>query len=222
MLQRGTSEALQFDGEDAELVQRMVFERIGGEVRLAQVAFLEGVGVDDGDAVWLQVANVDFQGRRIHGDQDVDGVTRGMHFTRGKIQLIAADAGNCAGRSANLRGIVRESSDIVSIERDGIRKLAARDLHAIAGIAGETDHRLVNYLALRFPCRNIDERGHRATYPRLPLTPLDCRKECVYAMNGRLGVFPEGAIARPPRPALPEYHSRAAAREARTRTCVTC
>ena len=101
-----------------------------------------------------------------------------MHFLRRKIQLKAAHPRNGAGRSANLRGIVRKSGDIVSIERDGICKLAAGDLHAVARISGETNHRLINHFAFCFPCGNFRERGHRATYPRLSVTPPACRKEC--------------------------------------------
>src|SRR5208283_845594 len=110
---------------------RMVFQGIGGQVRLAQVAFFEAVGVDDGDAIRLEVGNIDLQGRRIHGDQNVHRIARSVHFTGRKIQLKAAHARNGAGRSANLRRIVRKSGDIVSIKRDGVRKLAAGDLHAI-------------------------------------------------------------------------------------------
>ena len=72
MLQGRARQTLQFHGEDAEFVERMVLERIGGQVRLAEVAFLEAVGVDDGDAIGLQVANIHLQGRRIHGDQYID------------------------------------------------------------------------------------------------------------------------------------------------------
>ena len=59
MLQGRARQTLQFHGEDAEFVEGMILQRIGGQVRLAEIAFLEAVGVDDGDAIRLEVANID-------------------------------------------------------------------------------------------------------------------------------------------------------------------
>ncbi len=74
MLERHARQALQLDGEQPVLVERMIFQRVRGHLRLAQVGFLEAVGVDDQDAVGLQVRDVYLQGRGVHGDQHVDGV----------------------------------------------------------------------------------------------------------------------------------------------------
>ncbi len=63
----------------------MVFERIAGHLRLAQIGFLETVAVDDQDPVGLQIANIHLQCGRIHGDQHVDRVTRRVNFVRGKM-----------------------------------------------------------------------------------------------------------------------------------------
>jgi len=46
----------------------MIFQRIRGHLRLAQIALFETVAVDDQNSVGFQVGNVDFQRRRIHGD----------------------------------------------------------------------------------------------------------------------------------------------------------
>ena len=67
-------EALKFNGEKAKLVERVVFQRIHGHLRLAQVVFGEAVVVDDEDAVGLQVADVHLQRRGIHGHQHVHGI----------------------------------------------------------------------------------------------------------------------------------------------------
>ena len=37
---------------------------------------------------------------------------------------------------------------VVAVERDGIGELAAGDLHAVAGVAAETDAGFINYFAL--------------------------------------------------------------------------
>ena len=77
MLERGARQALQFDGKQPVLVERMIFQRVDRHLRLAQVVFLEAVGIDDQDAVGLQVRDIHFQGGRIHGDQHIDGVAGG-------------------------------------------------------------------------------------------------------------------------------------------------
>jgi hypothetical protein len=41
-------------------------------------------------------------------------------------------------------GIVRESGQVVAVKRDGIRELAAGDLHAVAGIAAKADYGLID------------------------------------------------------------------------------
>ncbi len=51
VLQGGARQAFQFDGKEPELVQRVILERVGGHLRLAQVGFLEAVGIDDENAV---------------------------------------------------------------------------------------------------------------------------------------------------------------------------
>ena len=77
-----------------------------------------------------------------------------------------------AGRGTNFRGIVREGGNIISIKRDGIRKLAARDLHAVTGISGEADHSLLDDLAFALTCGNFRKCGHRTLFdPRLVVTP---------------------------------------------------
>src|ERR1700756_790707 len=89
------------------------------------------------------------------------------------MELVAADAGKSARRGANFGGEVGEGSDVVAVEGDGIGELAAGDLHAVAGITGETDHRAVNNLALVFRQRNIGGGGHALL--QLPLASQQLR-----------------------------------------------
>ncbi len=147
MLQGDAREALQLDGEEPELVQRMVFEGIGSHLRLAQVGFLKAVGIDDEDAVGLQVRDIDLQSRGIHGNQDIYGVPRRVHVAGGKMELVTAYARQSSGRGANLCGEIRKGSDIITIQRHGIGELAAGNLHAVAGVPGEADNCLIDLFA---------------------------------------------------------------------------
>ncbi len=171
MLQGHACEALQLDGEEPELVQRMVFEGIGSHLRLAQIGFLKAVGIDDEDAVGFQVGYIDLQRRGIHGNQDIHSVPRRVHVIGGKMKLIAAYARQRSGRSANLRGEVRKCSDIIAIQRHRIGELAAGDLHAVAGVSGEADDGLIDLLAPVFGQRRFNESGHKQPDPvwRAPL-----------------------------------------------------
>ncbi len=157
VLERGAGQPLELDWEHAEFVERVVFQRIGGDMRLAQVRFLKAVRIDDQDSVGLQVGHVHFQRRRIHGHQHIHGVSRRIDFAGRKIQLIAADAGNRPRRGANFRGIVRKRGDVVAVKRDGVGELASGDLHSVARIAGKTDDRVLQHFAFRFTGRNIHQ-----------------------------------------------------------------
>ncbi len=165
MLQGYASEALQLDGEESEFVQRVIFQRIGGHLRLAQVRFHKAVGIDDEDAVGLQVADIDLQRRGIHGNQHIDGIARGVHVARGKMQLVTAHARQSAGRGANLGGEVREGRDVVAVKRDRIGELASGNLHAVAGIPGEANDRLIDLFAPVLGERRFDECRHRIPDP---------------------------------------------------------
>ncbi len=111
----------------------------------------------------LRSANVDLERRGIHGNQDIDGVTRGVHFARGEVELEAADARDGTRRGANFGGIVRERSDVVAVERHGIGELAAGDLHAVARVASKADDRLFDNFPFCLASGNIHESRHRRT-----------------------------------------------------------
>ena len=148
ILQRGAGELGQFDGEEAIAVERMVFQRIRGHLRLAQIGFAEVIQVDDQNAVGLQVREIHFQRGGIHGDQRVHAVARRIDIARGEMDLESADAGQRARRGANFSREVGKRGEIVAVQRDGIGELASGDLHAVAGIAAEADDRLFHHFAL--------------------------------------------------------------------------
>ena len=80
MLQRRARQALQFHWENAVLVERVVFERVAGHLRLAQVRLLETVAVDNQNSVRFQIRDVYLQRRGIHGNQHVDRVARRVNL----------------------------------------------------------------------------------------------------------------------------------------------
>src|SRR5882724_12324968 len=83
------------------------------------------------------------------------------------MELETADARNCSCRSANFRRIVRKRGNVIAVERRGIGELAAGDLHAVAGVARETDDRLIEHFALVFYRWNLCECRHSCANPPL-------------------------------------------------------
>src|ERR1700686_3316197 len=120
MFERAAREALEFHGEKTELVERMVFQRIRGHLRLAQIAFREAVTVYDQDAVGFQVRDVDLQRRGIHGDQYIDGVAGSGYVVGRKMQLEAAYTRECSRGSTNLSWVVGKCADVVAVQRDSV------------------------------------------------------------------------------------------------------
>ena len=115
MFKCAAREALEFHGEKTELVERMVFQRIHGHLRFAQIAFREAVTVYDEDAVGFQVRDVDLQRRGIHGDQYINGVAGGGHVVGRKMQLEAAYTGERSCRRADLSRVIGKGADVVAV-----------------------------------------------------------------------------------------------------------
>src|SRR5262249_34860878 len=73
-------EAFELDGEEAELVERMIFERIRGDLRVAEIGLGEGLVIDDENAVGLEISDIGLKRRGIHGDQYVNSVARRVNI----------------------------------------------------------------------------------------------------------------------------------------------
>ena len=58
MLKRAPRQPFELDRKEPELVEGMIFQRIRGHLRFAQVALFEAVAVDDQDPVGLKVSNI--------------------------------------------------------------------------------------------------------------------------------------------------------------------
>ncbi len=126
----------------------MIFERIRGHLRFAQIGFAEIVEVDDQNSIRLQVRDIGFQRGGIHGDKRVHVVAGRVHIVRREMDLKSADARQRSGRGANFGREIGQRREIVAVKRDGIGELASGDLHAVAGVAAKTDHSFFDYFAL--------------------------------------------------------------------------
>ncbi len=144
----------------------MVLERIRSDLRFAEIVVREAVAVDDEDAVGLQVFDVGLQRGGVHRHQDVHGVARRVHVTRGKLDLEAADPREGPRRGADFSGVVGEGRQVIAIQRHGIGELVPRDLHPIAGISTKPENRLLNHLALVLIYDRFRGRSH--AFDRLP------------------------------------------------------
>ena len=120
-------------------LQRAVLERVGRVADLRQVPRGELVGVDDQQAAAGQVGDVGLERGRVHHDQDVGGVARRHDVVVGEVQLEGADAGQGARRRADLGGEVGQRRQVVAEARRLAGEPVARQLHAVAGVAGEPD-----------------------------------------------------------------------------------
>ena len=130
------------------LVERAVVERARLVAGLLEVALGEGVAVDDQRAALGQVAQVRPQRRRVHRHEHVGRVAGREDVVVGEVELEARDAGQRAGRRADLGREVRQRRDVVADERRLAREAAAGQLHAVAGVAGEADGHLLELLDL--------------------------------------------------------------------------
>ncbi len=138
-VERALVERRDRDLEEGVLLERAVGQRVGGIAGLVEVLLGECVAVDDEGATGREVADVRLQCCRVHRDEDVGLVARGMDIVRAEADLEARHARQRAGRGANLRGEVGQRADVVAVDRRRSRELGAGQLHPVAGIAGEAD-----------------------------------------------------------------------------------
>ena len=57
----------------------------------------------------------------------------------GKMDLVAADAGQRAGGGADLGGEIGQRADVVADHRGGVGELRAGELHPVAAVTGEAN-----------------------------------------------------------------------------------
>ena len=95
--------------------------------------------VGDDQAAGLERVDIGLERRRVHRDQHVGLVARGLDRGRAEIDLEGGDAEQRALRRADLGREIGEGRQIVAGQRGRQRELPAGQLHAVAGIAGEAD-----------------------------------------------------------------------------------
>ena len=180
-LHAGLLERAYVDGRDGEAVdaitlQRVVFERVRGVVGLLQVLLVELVGVDDDGAAVFEVFEVHLQRRGVHRDQNVRLVAGRAYVAAGEVELEAGDAGERAGGRAYLGGEVGQGRDVVPDDGRSVGELRARELHAVAGVAGEAYGHGLDLFNVSLPRRGgrvLDDGAHTL---RLILFSWDVRR----------------------------------------------
>ena len=75
IFQRGAGELGELNGEKAIAIERMILERADGDLRFAQIAFTEVIGLTMRMPLVFKSAQIHFQRGGIHGDQDVHAVS---------------------------------------------------------------------------------------------------------------------------------------------------
>ena len=144
--QRRRGQRRNVDLEQPVAFEAAVFEWVGGVAGFRQVGGRKGAGVGDDDAAVLDVGEVRLQRRRVHRDERVGRVAGGEHLPRAVLDLVARDAEQRAGRSANLGRIIRMRREAVARFRHRLREFRTGQLHAVAGVADESDHDAVQLL----------------------------------------------------------------------------
>ena len=76
----------------------------------------------------------------IHRDEHARLVARREDVVVGEVHLEPGDARQRAGRRADLGREVGERREVVPEDRGLAREAVARELHPVAGVAGEADH----------------------------------------------------------------------------------
>jgi hypothetical protein len=95
-----------------------------------------------------QVGEVGLERGRVHRHQDIRRVAGGQDVMVGEVELEAGHPRQGAGRGADLGGEVRQRGEVVAEGRRLLGEPVSRQLHAIAGVARETDNDTVELLDL--------------------------------------------------------------------------
>jgi hypothetical protein len=127
------------DADQVQALERAVLQRVRVITRLLQVALGERVLVGDHRAARGERAQLAAQGRRVHRHQHVGLVARREDVLGGEVDLERGDAGEGAGRRADLGGEARERREVVAVLGGGVHEPAAGQLHAIPRVSREAD-----------------------------------------------------------------------------------
>ena len=151
-------EALLRKGGDGRYEERPVLDVelgegiLGLESGLLHSGLVESVAVNEDHGRGLAPFGVCLECGRVHGDQKVAEVSRRVDVRASDMHLEAGDSGDGAVRRADLRRIVRESGQFVSVDGRHIGKERPGELHAVTRIPRETNYNIfsINYLVLHY------------------------------------------------------------------------
>ena len=127
-------------------VERAVGARVGRVARLVEVALLERVLVQDQRAAAHDRPEVGLQRGRVHRDQHVRVVTGRRDVGGRELDLERRHAVDGARRSADLGGEIGQRGEVVADQRGRVREPVSRELHPVAGVAGEPDDDAFSFL----------------------------------------------------------------------------
>ena len=138
-LHRVERELRDVEPDDLPLAEASVVERIGLVAGLGEVACPEFPLIGDDQPAGLQVGDVHLEGRRVHRDQHVRRIARGLDRGGAEIDLEGGDSEGRALRRSDLGWEIGEGGEVVPGQSGRERELAAGELHAVAAVAGESD-----------------------------------------------------------------------------------
>ena len=134
------------DGLHDVVGQLVGLQRVGLVADLGEVALGELVGVGDDQPAARQVGDVGLQRRGVHRDEDVGTVARGQDVVVGDLNLERRNAGQRPCWCADLGGVIRLRRKVIAEQRGLGGEPVTGELHAVAGVAGETDDNLLELL----------------------------------------------------------------------------
>ena len=134
------------DGLHDVVGQFVGLERVGLVADLGEVALGELVGVGDDQAAARQVADVGLERGGVHRDEHVGPVACGEDVEVGDLDLERRDAGQRALWCADLGGVIRLRRKVIAEQRGFGGEPVTGQLHAVAGVTGESDDDLLELL----------------------------------------------------------------------------
>ncbi len=115
-----------------------------------EVLLGDRVAVDDHRGVGLEPFAVGLECRGVHRHQHV-AVVAGVEFAViAEMYLKSRNARDGALRCPDFGGIVREGGDAISQQRRRVGEERARELHAVARVAREADHDVLQFAYIGF------------------------------------------------------------------------
>ena len=139
-LRRVHRELRDVDLDDLVAVEHAALARVGLIARFREAAGGEAVDIEDDQRAVGNQRQIDLERGRVERDEHVRRVAGRRDRPRPEVNLICRDAERRADRRADLRGEIGERREIVADERSRRDELGSHQLHAVAGVAGETDH----------------------------------------------------------------------------------